>query len=91
ADYFAKILNHLAGFRLSVYKQRGWDHVLKEPLSINRMSQETLDAMWGAIIDNKAPFVEYLERKAKLLGVEKLSWYDLDAPVADTDSSVSYS
>lgn len=91
SDYFAKILNHLAGFRLSVYGQRGWNNVLKEPLSINRMSQETLDSMWGAIIDNKAPFVEYLERKAKLLGVEKLSWYDLDAPVADTDSSVSYS
>jgi len=91
ADYFAKILNHLAGFRLSVYKQRGWDNVLREPLSINRMSQDTLDAMWGAITDNKAPFVEYLQRKAKILGVEKLSWYDLDAPVADTDSSVSYS
>lgn len=90
ADYFAKILNHLAGFRLSVYGQRGWNNVLKEPLSINRMSQETLDAMWGAIIDNKAPFVEYLQRKAKLLGVEKLSWYDLDAPIADVDSSVSY-
>ncbi|PEJ54503.1 MULTISPECIES: M3 family oligoendopeptidase [unclassified Bacillus (in: firmicutes)] len=91
SDYFAKILNHLAGFRLSVYGQRGWNNVLKEPLSINRMSQETLDSMWGAIIDNKAPFVEYLQRKAKLLGVEKLSWYDLDAPVADTDSAISYS
>ncbi|ODG93495.1 MULTISPECIES: M3 family oligoendopeptidase [Bacillaceae] len=91
SDYFAKILNHLAGFRLSVYGQRGWNNVLKEPLSINRMSQETLDSMWGAIIDNKAPFVEYLERKAKLLGVDKLSWYDLDAPVADIDSTVSYS
>lgn len=90
ADYFAKILNHLAGFRLSVYGQRGWNNVLKEPLAINRMSKDTLDAMWGAIIDNKAPFVNYLERKAKLLGVEKLSWYDLDAPVADTDSTISY-
>lgn len=91
SEYFAKILNHLAGFRLSVYGQRGWNNVLKEPLSINRMSQETLDSMWGAIIDNKAPFVDYLERKAKLLGVEKLSWYDLDAPIADIDSTVSYS
>ena len=25
-------LNHLAGFRLAVYKKRGWDSVLKEPL-----------------------------------------------------------
>jgi len=89
-DYFGKILNHLAGFRLSVYKQRGWDEVLSEPLKINRMKQETLDAMWGAINDQKAEFVKYLERKAQILNVDKLSWYDLDAPVADTNSSISY-
>jgi pepF/M3 family oligoendopeptidase len=89
-DYFGKILNHLAGFRLSVYKQRGWDEVLSEPLKINRMKQETLDAMWGAISNYKAEFVKYLDRKAQILNVDKLSWYDLDAPVADADSSISY-
>ena len=49
-DFFAKTLNHLAGFRLAVYEKRGWDNVLQEPLQINRMKQETLDAMWGAIV-----------------------------------------
>ncbi len=61
-DFFASTLNHLAGFRLAVYKKRGWDSVLKEPLMRNRMSQETLDAMWGAIGANKAPFVDYLKK-----------------------------
>jgi len=89
-DYFGKILNHLAGFRLSAYKQRGWTEVLSEPLTINRMKQETLDAMWGAISDYKSEFVKYLDRKAQILNVNKLSWYDLDAPVADIDSSISY-
>jgi oligoendopeptidase F len=90
ADYLAKTLNHLAGFRLSVYKKRGWEDVLKEPLSINRMKKETLDTMWGVISENKAKLVEYLERKAMLLGIEKLSWFDLDAPYGNTDSKVSY-
>ncbi|RLQ98143.1 M3 family oligoendopeptidase [Falsibacillus albus] len=90
AEYLANTLNHLAGFRLSVYKQRGWDEVLQEPLSYNRMKKETLDAMWGAIADLKEPFVQFLERKAKLLGVDKLSWFDLDAPVGEADSSYSY-
>jgi len=54
------------------------------------MSKETLETMWAVISENKAPFVEYLERKAKLLGVEKLSWYDLDAPVGKTESKISY-
>ena len=80
-DFFASALNHIAGFRLEVYKKRGWDSVLKEPLLRNRMSEETLDAMWGAIGANKEPFVEYLNVKAKMLGTDKMNWYDIDAPV----------
>ncbi|MCA1031835.1 M3 family oligoendopeptidase [Bacillus timonensis] len=90
ADYISEALNHLGGFRLNVYKERGWEDILKEPLDINRMSKETLDTMWSVISDHKAPFVEYLDRKAKLLGLEKLSWYDLDAPIAKTESKVTY-
>ncbi|MBS8264991.1 oligoendopeptidase [Mesobacillus boroniphilus] len=89
-DFYAKTLNHLAGFRLNVYKLRGWEDVLKEPLDINRMKKETLDAMWEVISDNKEPFVQFLNRKAKLLGLEKLSWYDLDAPIGNTESKMSY-
>ncbi|KML08117.1 M3 family oligoendopeptidase [Rossellomorea marisflavi] len=89
-ELFAKTLNHLSGFRLNVYKKRGWEEILKEPLEYNRMKQETLDAMWGAISKHKAPFVEYLNRKAKILGKEKLTWSDLDAPVAKTTSTMSY-
>ncbi|OLS41609.1 M3 family oligoendopeptidase [Bacillus sp. MRMR6] len=90
ADYFAKTLNHLSGFRLNVYKKRGWEEVLKEPLSINRMKKETLETMWSVISENKQPLVDYLNRKAKFLGLEKLSWFDLDAPYGKTESKVSY-
>ena len=89
-DFYAKTLNHLAGFRLNVYKLRGWEDVLKEPLDINRMKKETLDAMWEVISDNKEPFVQFLNQKAKLLGLEKLSWYDLDAPIGSAESKMSY-
>lgn len=88
--YLAKTLNHLAGYRLKVYQQRGWEEVLKEPLDINRMKKETLDTMWQVIAENKAPLVKFLERKAKLLGLEKLSWYDLDAPLGQSESKISY-
>lgn len=90
SDYLSKTLNHLAGFRLNVYKQRGWEDVLKEPLDINRMTKETLDAMWDVISKNKEPLVRFLNRKAELLGLEKLSWYDLDAPIDQFESKVSY-
>ncbi|QNK88816.1 M3 family oligoendopeptidase [Sporosarcina sp. resist] len=89
-DFFASALNHIAGFRLEVYKKRGWDSVLKEPLLRNRMSEETLDAMWGAIGVNKAPFVEYLQVKARMLGTNKMNWYDIDAPVTASTKKMSY-
>ncbi|MHC0036266.1 M3 family oligoendopeptidase [Pseudoneobacillus sp. C159] len=89
-DLFAKILNHLAGFRLQVYKKRGWDHVLKEPLQYNRMKQETLDAMWGAISKHKQPFVQYLNQKAQLLGKEKLSYQDMLAPISKSTQKISF-
>lgn len=90
ADTFATTLNHLAGFRLAVYDQRGWDDILKEPLNYNRMKKQTLHVMWDVIADNKDIFVQFLSRKAKLLGVEKLSWYDVDAPIGKTNKKYSY-
>ncbi|WP_127587372.1 M3 family oligoendopeptidase [Paenibacillus koleovorans] len=81
ADYCADALNRLAGFRLQTYKHRGWDSVLKEPLDINRMSAKTLQVMWDVIERNKPVFVSYLRRKAQLLGLESLSWHDVEAPI----------
>ncbi|MGE6259486.1 M3 family oligoendopeptidase [Heyndrickxia sporothermodurans] len=90
SELFAATLNHLAGFRLATYEQRGWDEVLKEPLSYNRMQRETLESMWKVISDYKEPLTKYLKRKAEMLGVEKLSWYDLDAPIGKVNSQFSY-
>lgn len=89
-DLFGQTLNHLAGFRLQKYKHREWDDVLKEPLDINRMSKDTLNAMWNAISNNKQPFVKYLEKKAELLGVDKLSMYDVNAPLTQSVKTSTY-
>lgn len=89
-DIFSSTLNHLAGFRLETYKARGWENVLKEPLQINRMKKETLDTMWQVITENKQPFVQFLNRKASMLGLEKLSWYDVEAPIGSNGKAYSY-
>lgn len=90
ADYCADTLNHLSGYRLKLYENRGWEDVLKEPLAIGRMSRETLDTMWAVIQDTKSVLVEYLNRKAKLLGLEGLSWTDVDAPLRTSATKISY-
>jgi pepF/M3 family oligoendopeptidase len=89
-EFCAASLNHIAGFRNEIYKHRGWEETLKEPLAINRMKEETLNAMWDAISSQKDIFVKYLDRKAELLGLEKLSWYDVDAPLSSANSKMSY-
>ncbi|MFC4076259.1 M3 family oligoendopeptidase [Salinithrix halophila] len=89
-DLLASTLNHLGGFRLQLYRHREWDSILKEPLDVNRMSSATLSTMWDVIDRNKGKILRFFERKATLLGVEKLAWYDLYAPVAKEESSVGY-
>lgn len=85
ADILSSTLNNLAGYRLTLYKYRGWDSVLKEPLDYNRMSEATLHAMWSAVEKGKGKLLDYFNKKAALLGLEKLSWFDLNAPVGDTN------
>lgn len=85
APLFANTLNHLAGFRLSNYKLHGEEDYMKEPLQCNRMKKETLDTMWGTINKNKGKILDYLNRKAQLLGVEKLGWTDVTASLSVGD------
>ncbi|MBB3112917.1 pepF/M3 family oligoendopeptidase [Paenibacillus phyllosphaerae] len=90
AELCAEALNRLSGFRLKLYEKRGWQDVLKEPLSINRMSEATLNAMWSAVNEGKADLVRYLDRKAQLLGIDKMDWHDVDAPIGSASRTVPY-
>lgn len=81
SSVFSDTLNHLAGFRLTNYKLHGVTDFMKRPLEYNRMTEATLDTMWQTINKNKQPIVDYLNRKAALLGKEKLSWVDIEAPI----------
>lgn len=90
AELFSTVLNHISGFRLNLYKHRKWENVLKEPLSQNRMKEETLSTMWNVIAKEKHRLIPYMERKAKLLGVDKLSWVDVHAPLPGETKRVCY-
>jgi oligoendopeptidase F len=84
----AEAINHIAGSRLSKYRRLGVDH-LAAPLNQNHMTRETLDTMWSAITQRKSCVVDYLKKKAELLGVERLSWFDQQAPLPSSGNSAS--
>lgn len=94
ADTCADALNHISGARLTKYKRLPVQDHLDLPLRLNRMTRGTLETMWRTITERKAMLLPYLERKAKLLGLEKLSWYDQMAPlppaIGGSEAELSY-
>lgn len=86
----ADALNRIAGFRLKLYQARGWQDPLKEPLLINRMSRDTLDAMWEGVASGMEPLRRYLVAKARLLGKPSLGWHDVSAPVGGSGGTIAY-
>ena len=89
-DLFCEVLNHISGFRLKVYELRGWKDFLDEPLQLNRISKKTLECMYTAIDHNLAPIKQYFKTKAKSLKVEQLSWYDVEAPIFENETSYTF-
>ncbi|MDF1544512.1 MAG: M3 family oligoendopeptidase [bacterium] len=83
-------LNSIAGYRLSLYKNRGWDDFMYEPLHNSRMEQKTLDTMWSVISRETPKLKPFIEAKKKLLGIDKFSWYDEFAPVGKADTQYTF-
>jgi len=90
APVVSMALNYQAGFRLTTYRHRGWESVLKEPLFDNRMQRETLDAMWDVIARKSDRLLDYFAAKAKLIGVDRLPWFDVNAPVGNLKSNFEF-
>jgi oligoendopeptidase F len=90
ADVCAAALNHMTGFRLELYRRRGFDSVLTEALRANRLQPATLEAMWSAAESALPTLIAYLHRKARLLGQPGLHWADLQAPVGAAAQPVPY-
>lgn len=86
ADICADALNHIAGSRLTRYRHLGLKDHLEAPLHYNRMQRATLDTMWQAITDRKQSLLQYFARKAQLLGLPQLTWYDQLAPLPQAGS-----
>jgi len=77
----AMTLNSQAGFRVALYKRRGWDSALKEPLLNYRLRQDSLEAMWRVVAKNTPRLKPFIDAKKRLLGIDRFEWYDQTAPV----------
>ena len=81
ADTCADAINHISGTRLTTYRHIGLSDHLEAPLRANRMTRETLNTMWSTITEQKAVLKQYLDKKAAMLGIDRIAWFDQWAPL----------
>ncbi len=84
----AAAMNGIKGHVNTTSRHRGYPSPLDEGLASNRLDRPTLDALVAAAEDAFPLFHRYLRAKARLLGIERLAWFDLFAPVTPSMSAV---
>ncbi|HEX6417254.1 MAG TPA: M3 family oligoendopeptidase [Acidimicrobiales bacterium] len=79
----AAALNAIKGETLALARRRGWDDPLDPVLEASAVERPAFDAMQRAVDAALPDFRRYLAAKARLLGKERLAFWDLFAPVGD--------
>jgi oligoendopeptidase F len=86
----AAALNGVKGESGALVRKRGWSMPLAPAIFESNIDEPTLEAMLGAARESFPTLRRYLRAKARLLGLERLAWYDLFAPIAAGGRQWSY-
>jgi oligoendopeptidase F len=89
-ETLAACMNGVKGETLLLDKKRGREDAVHASMDFARIDRATLNAMLGAMKDSFPMFQKYFKHKAKLLGKDKLAWWDLFAPMGKTDKVFSW-
>jgi pepF/M3 family oligoendopeptidase len=86
----AAALNSIKGEVIVVGQRRGWASPLEASLFDSNIDRETLEAMMTAARASFPDFRRYFHAKARVLGVTRLAWYDLFAPISKGEKAWKY-
>ena len=86
----AAALNSIKGEVNVLTSYRGWDSPLEASLLDNNIDRQTLDSMLTAARESFPDFRRYLHAKARMLGLPRLAWCDLFAPVTTGEKTWNY-
>ena len=78
----AYALNGVKGTGIILNKRRKWNSILEKSIFQSRLTENTLKALITAIEKSLPSFHKYLNAKTSLLGIKKLAFYDLFAPLS---------
>lgn len=85
AGPLAAALNGIKGQVNTLTAKRGWNEPLDLALFDNNIDRTMLDALLAAARESFPDFRRYLRLKANAIGVPALAWYDLLAPVGESE------
>ena len=86
----AACLNGVKGVANTLDQRRGRQDALHSAIDGARIDRPTLEVMLAAMHDSFPTIRRYFRKKASRLGKEKLSWWDLFAPVGETSQTFSF-
>ena len=86
----AAALNSIKGQVNTLSRRRGWESPLDGAIFDANIDRQTLDAMMTAARESFPDFRRYLHAKAHALGLERLAWYDLTAPLGEGGRAWSF-
>ncbi len=86
----AACINGIKGEVNTLNRHRGRKDALHSAIDFAHIDRETLEAMLSTMQESFPMFRRYFKAKAKLLGKEKLAWWDLFAPVGEMKSTFSF-
>jgi oligoendopeptidase F len=90
SEPLAACLNGVKGSVITLFKRRGREDALHQVLDQSRIRRDTLEVMMEAMRKSFPAFRRYWKSKAARLGVEKLPWWDLMAPMGISDKRYSF-
>lgn len=86
----AACMNGIKGEVNTLNMRRGREDCLQSAIEISHIDRETLEAMLSAMKDSFPMFRKYWQCKAKRLGKKKLPWWDLYAPVGESNTVYTF-
>ncbi|MGL4648937.1 MAG: M3 family metallopeptidase, partial [Caldilineaceae bacterium] len=89
-ETLAACMNGVKGATLTLNKRRGRRDAQHASRDANRIDEETLAALLGAMQDSFPMWRRYFKAKARLLGKPQLAWWDLYAPLGKADTTYTW-
>lgn len=77
----AAAMNGVKGFQSVANRRRGFADDVEPTFIANHITRAALEAMQTACVEAFPDFRRYMAAKARALGLDRLTWYDVSAPV----------